>query len=109
MFYDAVANTHGLPPTLQGSGRTAPDRLDLDARQERRVNLAPYSFFNAVSEDLHFVIFACRRTLGSPRRAIVNGRIDVNRLKPIARLGYGDHEVVDNVFTLKRPVASPEI
>ena len=55
------------------------------------------------------MIFACIRTLGAPRRAIVNGRIDVNRLKPIARLGYGDHEVVDNVFTLKRPVASPEI
>ena len=60
------------------------------------------------------MIFACRRTLGSPRRAIVNGRIDVTRLKPIARLGYGDHEVVDNIFTLKiftlkRPVASPEI
>ena len=48
-------------------------------------------------------MFACRRTLGSPRRAIVNGRIDVTRLKPIARLGYGDYEVVDNVFTLKRP------
>jgi hypothetical protein len=109
MFYDAVANTPALPPTLQSSGGTAPDRLDLDARQERRVNLAPYSFFNAVSEDLHLVIFACRRTLGSPRCAIVNGRIDVTRLKPIARLGYGDHEVVDNVFTLKRPVASPEI
>jgi flavin reductase (DIM6/NTAB) family NADH-FMN oxidoreductase RutF len=35
--------------------------------------------------------------------AIVNGRVDVTRLKPIARLGYGDYAVVDEVFTLARP------
>jgi flavin reductase (DIM6/NTAB) family NADH-FMN oxidoreductase RutF len=35
--------------------------------------------------------------------AIVNGRVDVTRLKPIARLGYGDYAVVDEVFTLSRP------
>jgi flavin reductase (DIM6/NTAB) family NADH-FMN oxidoreductase RutF len=34
--------------------------------------------------------------------AIVNGRVDVTRLKPIARLGYGDYAVVDEVFTLAR-------
>jgi flavin reductase (DIM6/NTAB) family NADH-FMN oxidoreductase RutF len=34
---------------------------------------------------------------------IVNGRVDVTRLKPIARLGYGDYVVVDEVFTLSRP------
>jgi flavin reductase (DIM6/NTAB) family NADH-FMN oxidoreductase RutF len=35
--------------------------------------------------------------------AIVNGRVDVTRLKPIARLGYGEYAVVDEVFTLSRP------
>ena len=35
--------------------------------------------------------------------AIVNGRVDVTRLKPIARLGYGDYAVVDEVFTLSLP------
>ena len=35
--------------------------------------------------------------------AIVNGRVDVTRLKPIARLGYSDYAVVDEVFTLSRP------
>jgi flavin reductase (DIM6/NTAB) family NADH-FMN oxidoreductase RutF len=34
--------------------------------------------------------------------AIVNGRVDVTKLKPIARLGYGDYAVVDEVFALAR-------
>jgi flavin reductase (DIM6/NTAB) family NADH-FMN oxidoreductase RutF len=34
--------------------------------------------------------------------AIVDGRVDVTRLKPIARLGYGDYAVVDEVFTVAR-------
>jgi len=163
------------------------------------VNLAPYSFFNAVSEDPHFVMFAsggrkdsqrnaedtgefvcslatydlreamsrtsaavgpevdemrlagltpapsrlvapprvkespvafeCRywRTIELPGRnggpsgnaivlgqvvgvhiadeVIIDGRVDVTRLKPIARLGYGDYAVIDEVFTLPRPSA----
>jgi flavin reductase (DIM6/NTAB) family NADH-FMN oxidoreductase RutF len=35
--------------------------------------------------------------------AIVAGKVDVTRLKPIARLGYGDYAVIDEVFELTRP------
>ena len=35
--------------------------------------------------------------------AIVDGRVDVTRLRPIARLGYMDYTVVDEVFSLERP------
>ena len=34
--------------------------------------------------------------------AIVDGKVDVIRLKPIARLGYGDYAVIDQVFTMRR-------
>ena len=34
--------------------------------------------------------------------AIVDGKVDVTRLKPIARLGYGDYAVIDEVFTMPR-------
>jgi flavin reductase (DIM6/NTAB) family NADH-FMN oxidoreductase RutF len=34
--------------------------------------------------------------------AIFAGKVDVTRLKPIARLGYGDYTVIDQVFTLPR-------
>ena len=34
---------------------------------------------------------------------ISDGLIDMNVFKPIARLGYFDYSLVDNVFTMKRP------
>ena len=34
---------------------------------------------------------------------IVDGRIDLERVKPIARLGYMDYAVVDHVFSMPRP------
>jgi flavin reductase (DIM6/NTAB) family NADH-FMN oxidoreductase RutF len=36
---------------------------------------------------------------------IVNGHVDVTRMKPIARLGYMDYCVVDSLFSIKRPSA----
>lgn len=36
--------------------------------------------------------------------AIVDGRVDVGRYRPIARLGYMDYAVVDAVFGLDRPI-----
>ncbi|MGD9868870.1 MAG: flavin reductase family protein [Hyphomicrobiales bacterium] len=35
--------------------------------------------------------------------AIVEGRVDITALKPIARLGYMDYAVVDKVFAIRRP------
>jgi flavin reductase (DIM6/NTAB) family NADH-FMN oxidoreductase RutF len=197
MFYDAVANTHGLAVD-PFKALVAPRPIGWISTLGKNgvVNLAPYSFFNAVSEDPHFLMFGsggrkdsqrnaeetgefvcslatyelreamnrtsvqvaadvdemqlvgltpapsrlvapprvkespvafeCRywRTIDLPGRngkpgtnaivlgqvigihiadeAIVNGRVDVTRLKPIARLGYGDYAVVDEVFTLAR-------
>ena len=34
---------------------------------------------------------------------IVDGQIDVVKMKPIARLGYMDYSVVDGLFTIQRP------
>jgi flavin reductase (DIM6/NTAB) family NADH-FMN oxidoreductase RutF len=34
---------------------------------------------------------------------IADGMVDTAAMKPIARLGYHDYAVVDEVFTLKRP------
>jgi flavin reductase (DIM6/NTAB) family NADH-FMN oxidoreductase RutF len=35
---------------------------------------------------------------------IVNGKVDVTRIKPIARLGYMDYAVVENIFSMQRPM-----
>ena len=34
---------------------------------------------------------------------IVDGFVDLNRIRPIARLGYMDYCVVDTIFTMPRP------
>jgi flavin reductase (DIM6/NTAB) family NADH-FMN oxidoreductase RutF len=36
-------------------------------------------------------------------RLIVDGRVDITRARPIARLGYKDYAVIDAVFELTRP------
>ena len=201
MFYDAVANTHGL--TLDPfKALVAPRPIGWISTVSKAgvVNLAPYSFFNAVSEDPYFVMFAsggrkdsqrnaeetgefvcslatydlreamnrtsmpvepevdemklagltpapsrlvapprvaespvafeCRywRTIDLPGKdgiagthaivlgqvigvhvadeVISGGKVDVTKLRPIARLGYGDYAVIDEVFTLVRPGAA---
>ena len=198
MFYDAVANTHGLEwDPFKALVTPRPIGWISTIGKNGVVNLAPYSFFNAVSTDPHFVMFSsggrkdsqrnaeetgefvcslatyglrnamnrtsqhvgpevdemalagltaapsklvapprvaespvafeCRywRTVDLPgadggpgTHAIVlgqvvgvhiddnvltAGRVDVTKLKPIARLGYGDYAVIDEVFELTRP------
>ena len=34
---------------------------------------------------------------------IVDGKVDIGRCRPLARLGYMDYTVVDNVFSMNRP------
>jgi hypothetical protein len=36
-------------------------------------------------------------------RFIKNGRVDTAAMKPIARCGYSDYAVVDQVFSIIRP------
>jgi flavin reductase (DIM6/NTAB) family NADH-FMN oxidoreductase RutF len=198
MFYDAVANTHGLQwDPFKALVSPRPIGWISTLSKNGVVNLAPYSFFNAVATDPHFVMFSsggrkdsqrnaeetgefvcslatsdlrdamnrtsqhvspevdemvlagltpapsklvapprvaespvafeCKywRTIDLPGpnggpgthaivlgqvigvhiddRTIVNGKVDVTKLKPIARLGYGDYAVIDQVFELSRP------
>jgi len=36
-------------------------------------------------------------------RALVDGMVDLTRVKPIARLGYMQYAVVEEVFEIERP------
>ena len=51
----------------------------------------------------NFVVFG--QVVGVHLRddCLVDGRFDVTRFQPLARLGYRDYTVVREVFTLKRP------
>ena len=35
---------------------------------------------------------------------ITNGKIDIAKIKPIARLGYMEYAVIDNIFNMQRPM-----
>lgn len=37
-----------------------------------------------------------------------NGKLDIKSIRPIARLGYYDYTVVDEIFEMKSPKASKE-
>jgi flavin reductase (DIM6/NTAB) family NADH-FMN oxidoreductase RutF len=72
MFYDAVANTHGLAiDPFKALVAPRPIGWISTLGKNGVVNLAPYSFFNAVSEDPHFVMSApgaARTASAMPRR-----------------------------------------
>lgn len=59
MFYDAVANTHGLKRD-PWKAIIAPRPIGWISTISKQgvVNLAPYSFFNAISDRPHYVCFA---------------------------------------------------
>lgn len=37
-----------------------------------------------------------------------NGKLDIQSIRPIARLGYYDYTVVDEIFEMKAPSATKE-
>jgi flavin reductase (DIM6/NTAB) family NADH-FMN oxidoreductase RutF len=74
MFYDAVANTHGLAlDPFKALIAPRPIGWISTLGKNGVVNLAPYSFFNAVSEDPHFVMFASGGRKDSRRNAEETG------------------------------------
>lgn len=59
MFYDALENRHGLPHDPWKSLMVPrPVGWISTVSRDGKVNLAPYSFFNALGDDPHYVYFA---------------------------------------------------
>lgn len=58
MFYDAIANTHGLPrDPFKALIAPRPIGWISTVSKDGICNLAPYSFFNAMSDRPHYVVF----------------------------------------------------
>lgn len=74
MFYDAIENAHGLkhdPFKALVAPRPIGWISTVDANGV--VNLAPYSFFNAISDNPHYVMFSSRTRKDSQRNAEETG------------------------------------
>jgi flavin reductase (DIM6/NTAB) family NADH-FMN oxidoreductase RutF len=58
MFYDAIENRHGLPnDPFKAIVAPRPIGWVSSVSQAGIANLAPYSFFNAIAESPHYVVF----------------------------------------------------
>jgi flavin reductase (DIM6/NTAB) family NADH-FMN oxidoreductase RutF len=58
MFYDAIENRHGLPnDPFKAIVAPRPIGWVSSVSQAGITNLAPYSFFNAIAENPHYVVF----------------------------------------------------
>lgn len=70
MFYDAVKNAHGLKhDPFKALVTPRPIGWISTVDREGVVNLAPYSFFNAISDNPHYVMFSSRERKDSQRNA----------------------------------------
>ncbi|MCT4656653.1 MAG: flavin reductase family protein [Cohaesibacter sp.] len=68
----------------------------------RFLDVIKFSSYEGISSDYEMVL---GEVLGIyiDDDVIENGLVDITKLRPIARLGYKDYSVVDEVFSLVRP------
>ncbi len=79
MFYDAIANDHGLPnDPFKALVAPRPIGWISSLAKDGVANLAPYSFFNAVAETPHYIVFGSGGRKDSVRNIGETGEFAVN-------------------------------
>ena len=93
----ALAGLAAVPSRLVKPPRVAASPIQLECRLIQVVDLPP-----GPGGPNHLAI---GRVLGIhiADEVLVDGRVDVRKFRPIARLGYRDYAVVDEVFSMTRP------
>src|SRR5262245_1019322 len=98
-----------------------PERLGLEMAPSRQVKPPRVAAAPAAFECRHFRTVELYSSDGKRNRSsvvigevvgiyiddgvIVDGMVDIRRMRPVARLGYFDYCVVDEIFTMPRPPA----
>jgi flavin reductase (DIM6/NTAB) family NADH-FMN oxidoreductase RutF len=79
MFYDAVKNDHGLPnDPFKAIVAPRPIGWISTVSPQGIANLAPYSFFNAMADNPHYVVFGAGESKDSQANIEVTGEFAVN-------------------------------
>ena len=79
MFYDAVKNNHGLPvDPFKAIVAPRPIGWISSLSPAGVANLAPYSFFNAMSDNPHYVVFGAGEGKDSESNIEATGEFAVN-------------------------------
>jgi flavin reductase (DIM6/NTAB) family NADH-FMN oxidoreductase RutF len=109
------ASSADFPPDV-----SEPDAVGLEMTPSRKVKPPRVKRSPVAMECKYFKTIELIGSDGKPNRSaivigevvgiyiddsvIVDGMVDIKKLRPIARLGYMDFAVVDDFFTLARPV-----
>jgi flavin reductase (DIM6/NTAB) family NADH-FMN oxidoreductase RutF len=94
----AHAGLATLPSRMVKPPRVAASPVALECRYLRTVELpcdAPGR--------TNYAVFGRVVGIHIDEALIVDGRVDILRCRPLARLGYMDYTVVDNIFAMDRP------
>ena len=92
-----LAGLETVPSTLVKPPRVAASPVALECKYMQTVNLPPSDGV------VNTVVFGQVVGVHIDDSVIEDGMVDVARFKPIARLGYHDYAVVDELFSMKRP------
>ena len=94
----AIAGLHKLPSRIVGAPRVAESPIQFECVHLQTLRLAGNPPVGTVD-----VIFGRVVAIHIADSALVGGRIDIARLKPLARLGYFEYTCVDKVFSMTPP------
>jgi len=96
----AAAGLEMAPARLVAPPRVAAAPVSLECRVTQRVKLQDVDGAPAAN----IVVFGQVVGVHVDERAIVDGRVDLSLLRPVARCGYrGDYTVVESLFEMLRP------
>jgi flavin reductase (DIM6/NTAB) family NADH-FMN oxidoreductase RutF len=101
---------HGVNEMVRAGLAPAPSRLVKPPRvaaspcalECRLLKIVPLDALDGTRLDCH-VVFGQVVGVHIDDRFIVNGRLDTAAMKPIARCGYDEYAVVEQVFSMRRP------
>jgi flavin reductase (DIM6/NTAB) family NADH-FMN oxidoreductase RutF len=93
-----LAGLHAEDSTLVRPPRVREAPIHLECQFYQEINL-PCTLADSINTTI------IGKVLGTHIRdeVLVDGLIDINRIKPLARLGYQQYTAVDNVFVMTRP------
>ena len=98
----AMAGLETEPATLVKPPRVKASPIHLECTYIRTVELRSHR-----TEYRNFVVFGEVVGIHIRDEVMTDGMVDMNKFKPIARLGYQDYAVTDNVFTMAFPDPGP--
>lgn len=94
----AVAGLTPVPSRIVSAPRVAESPINLECRTLQRIELP------AEEGGRNVVVFGEVVGVHIDESILVDGFVDIAKLRPISRLGYKDYAVVEEVFSMDRPV-----